>query len=350
MVFSRKRIMCIVLSVVFCLLTVNTVFAQKITIKLASPAPKRSLWDIEQNKLAQEWAKITNGQVSLVFYDTGAQGGEGAVIQKMRSIRPGQKSPLDGAIFSNVGLSMLAPQSYIFTLSVPFLLRDQAEADLALSIVGAQMEKTIFDQGYVVLGWFNVGWVTFFTKDKVTNIAELKKVKLAAGGADSTVLNNAFKAAGYNIESMPSDKVLQSLKSASGPTGFYSVPMYAYAMQYSKTINYVLDTAMSPVMSALVVSKSTWDAVPAQYKPAMIKAIKNTTDKFIINQKEIDESYLSKMEAEGVTRVKVSEAERAQWEADFAKDIESIVRGSGNAISLDMLSEIQAALAEYRSK
>ena len=50
--------------------------AQRVTLKIASVAPSRSPWDIEQKKLAEEWARITDGRVTITFYDANAQGGE----------------------------------------------------------------------------------------------------------------------------------------------------------------------------------------------------------------------------------------------------------------------------------
>jgi len=65
----------------------------KITLKIASVAPSRSPWDIEQRALAQEWSEITKGQVSVLFYDSGSLGGEKAVIQKFRSDLPNSHPP-----------------------------------------------------------------------------------------------------------------------------------------------------------------------------------------------------------------------------------------------------------------
>jgi TRAP-type C4-dicarboxylate transport system substrate-binding protein len=104
------------------LLLANGLFAApaKITMKLASVAPNRSPWDIEQRKLGQAWNKLSDGLITVQFFDAAAQGGEGAVIQKLRATRPGQKPPLDGAIFTNIGLYELAPETNILTRAHPF--------------------------------------------------------------------------------------------------------------------------------------------------------------------------------------------------------------------------------------
>ncbi len=325
-------------------------FAQKINIKIASIAPARSPWEIEQKRLAQEWSRITNGEVNMTFYSTSALGGESAVLKKMRAVRPGQKSPLDGAILSTIGLYELAPKTDVYTLSVPFLFRSQEELDAVLEYAGEGMKQAIADEGYVVLGWFNVGWLTFYTKDPISSLDDLKKVKLSTGGQDSATLGHAFKIAGFNTEDVPSEKMLQSLKSANGVRGFFSVPMYAYAAQYSKNINYALDTSISPVLAAFVVSKSAWDSIPDRYKPELMEAVRKTGEKFVSTQKETDRQYLDMMAAEGVTLIKLEGAQREKWEEDFNKEVPKMTQGRDPLFNSEYLKTIQEILARYRAE
>ena len=89
---------CFFLSVL--LLSFFSVYGQVINIKIANIAPERSPWDIELKKMAQEWNKITNGKVRLTFINAVTLGDETGVIKKITSVRPGQKSPLQGGVFS----------------------------------------------------------------------------------------------------------------------------------------------------------------------------------------------------------------------------------------------------------
>jgi len=53
-----------------CLLFAAICFAQTpIIVKVASVAPSRSPWEIEQKNLSLEWSKITNGKYSNVKYN-----------------------------------------------------------------------------------------------------------------------------------------------------------------------------------------------------------------------------------------------------------------------------------------
>jgi TRAP-type C4-dicarboxylate transport system substrate-binding protein len=333
-----------------CLSATTSFYAQqKINIKIASIAPSRSPWDVEQRKLAEEWNRITKGQVNMQFYDTTALGGELSVIQKLRAVRPGQKSPLDGAIFTNIGIYELAPESGIFTMSVPFLFRNTDELNYVLDSLGPQMSKSVEDKGYKILAWFNVGWITFFSKDKVTSVADLKKVRMCAGGLDAAEINNAFKDAGYLIDEVPADRILTSLQSNSGLTGFYSIPMYAYATQYSKHVGYVLDMRVCPVMTALVVSQKVWDSIPEQYKPEMMEAVKKAENVFLLTERKQNDDYMSLMEKDGLNRVKVSAADAKKWESDFLADVPKMYKRPDSAINEKFFNQVEDMLTKYRS-
>ena len=340
-----KRLLCLVLAG---FIVLSAASAQRVNLKIASVAPSRSPWDIEQKKLAQEWSRITNGQVTITFYDANAQGGENGVIRKMRTVRPGQKSPIDGAIFTSLGIYELAPDSNVMTLCVPFLFRDQNELDLILDELSDEMKKPIIDKGYELLGWFNVGWAYFFTKEKATTPAELKSMKLSVGGFTSPELGAAFKACGFTTEDLPNEKLMQSLRSANGIKGLYTIPMYAYAARYYESLPYMLDLPICPVMSAFVVSKAAWDAVPDKYKPELMAAVQ-AESKFITVQQESDNEYLQLMEEAGATRVSLTPEQVKVWEDTLGKDAEKMSQVKNSIIDLEFYQKMTAGLEKYRA-
>ena len=169
--------------------------------------------------MAQEWNKITNGKVRLTFINAVTLGDETGVIKKITSVRPGQKSPLQGGVFSPPGIHSLAPDAGIYTLSVPFLIRSQEELDLVLDKFGGKIKDAIRKAGYEVITWSNVGWLSFYTTSPVNSLADLKKLRIASAGLDNNVLHQAFAACGFRTMSVMSDKLAQSLQSSHGQLG-----------------------------------------------------------------------------------------------------------------------------------
>jgi TRAP-type transport system periplasmic protein len=335
--------------IIFICSIASLVSAQAVkTLKIATIAPSRSVWDIEERRLAQDWAIGTNGRIQIQFMGTNAMGGESGVIQKLNSVRPGQKAPIDGAIFSNLGIANLAPETHFLTLAVPFMFRSQDEVDYVLESMQPQFQKAISSKGYVIVGWFNVGWAYFYTKKPVHTPGDLKIQKLSVAGVGLPQLSDAFKAAGFHTEDVPPDKLLQSMKTPGGIEGFYTIPMYAYAGQYYKSLPYILDAPICPVMAAFVISEKTWSEIPDEYKTAMNEAVKKAEQNFTAAQRSSDREYIERCVEDGSTRVVLTSAERKIMEETLSSDAAAMIKtGLFDQILYD---DVQTLLKKYRSK
>lgn len=342
---NKRRILLVCL---LCILSVT--WAQKITVKIASVAPARSPWELEQKKMAADWLEITNGQVELKFYNATSLGGEGGVIKKMKSPRPGQKPPIDGAIFTNIGMYELAPESHALTLCVPFVLRNQEELSYILKELNPEIEGAVEDAGFQLLGWFNVGWANFFLKEEARTPDELKALQMGFSGITSPGLMTAFKSAGFNMVDIPPEKTMQSIKSGNGIKVAYSIPMFAYATQYYTALPYVVDVPLNPIMSGFVISTETWDAIPNEYKPALMESVRQTEEKFITVQQEADRDYLNKMEAEGVTLIQLTPDELALWEETLRMDAVKMASVENSVMDADFYNKMVTLLEEYRAQ
>lgn len=332
--------------VLFCILSSGFAFSQT-RIKIASVAPSRSSWDVEQRRIAKEWSEVTGGQVILQFMNADAMGGEDGVVKKLNSVRPGQKAPIGGAVFTSLGISSIAPETHILTLCVPFMFRSQDEVNATLKEISPKMITPLNDKGYEVLGWFNVGWAYFFTKAPAPTPADLKKQRLVVGGLTSPDLVNAFKSAGYLTIDVPDDKILSSMKSPGGVEGLFTIPMYSYAAQYCRTLTYALNEPLCPVMVTFIISKEEWAAIPDQHKLALRACIKRAEDAFVADQVKNDKEYLQRCVDTGCTLVTPTAAQHALWEDDFQK---SMSTASSAVIDRELYKEITSFLKTYRGE
>lgn len=328
----------------------SPVFAQAKKIKVATIAPARSSWDIEENSIAQEWAKITNGEISLQFMNTVAMGGEGGVVQKLNSVRPGQRPPIGGAIFTSLGINELVPEAYIITMSVPGLFRNQEEVNLAVDKFYDEIQKPILDKGYVVLGWFSVGWVYYFTKAEARTPEALKKQRLCVGSLTAPALTNAFKAAGYATMDVPVDKLLQSLKTPGGVEGLYTLPMYAYAAQYCKAVPYLLDVPLCPIMAGFLISKDVWAEIPEKYKPAMIETVKKAEKKFALSAEKDNVEYIKRCQEAGAILVSLTPEEKKAFNDSFYADSKKMYETKEPVVSKELFDKISAYLKTLRGE
>lgn len=322
--------------------------AQVKTLKIATVAPARSVWDVEEKRLAQEWARVTDNNVQMKFISSNAMGGESAVIKKLNSVLPGERAPIDGALFTNLGVANLAPETYFLTLALPFLFDNQEEIDYVLQVLSPRLQAAVAKKGYVILGWFNVGWAYFFTKKEVHTPKDLKSQKLSVSGVGLSELSNAFKEAGFTTIDIPPDKLLQSLKTPGGAEGFYTIPLYAYAGQHYKALPYILNIGIFPVTAAFVISQKTWSEISDKYKEAMKKEVKEAEKRFAISQKNSDKEYLQKCVEGGCTLVTLNEEEHKDFITTLRADIPAMIKTG--LVNEEMFAEVQKALDKYRSK
>ncbi len=321
----------------------------KTVIKIASVAPSNSSWDIDQRTIAAEWAKITNNEVILQFMVADSMGGESGVVKRLNSVRPGQKPPIGGAVFTSLGADGFCPESHIMTLCVPFMFRSQDEVNAVLDKFGDHMKKPFEEKGYVILGYFNIGCAYFFTRNPAHTPAELQRQRLSVGGLTSPLLSNAFKAAGYLVQDVPADKLLNSIQTGA-VEGLFTIPMYAYAAQYYKSLTNCLNAPLCPVMVAFILSKSEWDAIPEKYKPELLKSVKKAEDKFIQSQRKSDAEYLKRCENSGVKIFTPNEQELKVWRDEFEAKSHYMYDSATPIADKAFYEQIMAFLKQYRGE
>jgi len=330
------------------IVSTSLIGAEGIVLKIATVAPSRSSWDIELKKVAEEWNRITDGLVTVKVYNMTTLGGEKAGIQKLKAARPGQQAPLDGAIFTMIGLHELVPDAYIYTLALPFLIQNQQELDKALSIYGNKIESRINAAGYELISWSNVGWLSFYTKEPYKTLGELKKIKLSVAGLDSPILSDSFKLSGFNVVDTPAQKFSQMLKSKNGIGGFFAVHLLTYVGGYYKDISYALDTKLCPVMAGFVISKASWDKIPKKYHAAMKESMEKARKRLDDALDASDADCVRKMEVGGVTMIRLSKDELKKWEEEFNVNINDIHKAFPNAFDMEMYQNIQKLVAPMR--
>ncbi len=126
---------------------------------------------------AQKVEEKTNGRVKIAVYSGGELGAEQSVIQQMQ---------FGGIDFSRVSLSQLA--EYMPSLSVlqlPFLYQDAAQMWRVLDgAVGDEFLASLDTVDLTGLSWFDAGVRSFYTREKVSSLAELQGLTLRVQESD----------------------------------------------------------------------------------------------------------------------------------------------------------------------
>jgi len=277
--------------------------SKKITIKMATLAPKGSSWETVLGEMGQKWREASNGQVVLQVYPGGVVGDENDMVRK---IRIGQ---IQAAAISSNGLSEIDRGSN--ALMIPLLLDSYEELDYVRNRLSPQLEERIQKKGFVVLNWGDAGWARFFTQEPMTKPAELQRMKLFtwAGAPDTADL---WKAAGFNPVPLAITDLLPGLQTGL-INAFAAPPLTALAFQWFGLAKHMADLKLAPVVGATVISKSTWDRISPDVQEAMRKAAREAGDRLNQEVRRLDDEAIQAMQERGLTVHHVDETATAEW-------------------------------------
>ena len=180
-----------------------SMYAQQYTIKFATLAPEGSTWMNVMKEYDQAVRKESGGRLGFKIYAGGVQGDEKDVLRK---IKLGQ---LHSAGVTGNGLTTIAPKVRI--LDSPFLFKSYAEADYISQTFDKEFNQAFEENGYVNLGWAEVGFVYVFTNTQVKTPEEMKNIKMWMWEGDP-IAEATFAALDINPIPLSITDVLTSLQ------------------------------------------------------------------------------------------------------------------------------------------
>ncbi|MDR2618472.1 MAG: TRAP transporter substrate-binding protein DctP [Treponema sp.] len=312
---------------------------ETLEVKIASPLPRESPWGRTLDKLASEWAKITNNQVRLRVLHGGTEGGEGKMRLSLAS------NTIQAAVFTSFGLSSISPA--IMTLSAPFLIRNEQELDAVLNVVQGDLENRFNSTDYFIVAWSKAGFVNVFSRDPVFIPDDLRKQRIATN-ADSAELNTAFKTMGFQL--VETDLTDVGPKLATGTImAAYQSPAGMAAYQLHIQLKNMLAINIAPIMGGIVVNHVTWKKI-GDLNPRYQQEILRTTRRIAADldasmQKTINDAVAS-MSRDGLKVNRPSAAQEQMWYADVERVIPVLL---GTTFDRDLYQKINDILIKHRS-
>lgn len=248
-------------------------------IKLAALVPEGTTWGLSLKRLAKDVESATGGEVSLKMYYGGVAGDEPDVLRK---VRIGQ---FHGGIFTGKTLGDI--HGDVRVMEIPFsFYENQKKASSTLAKLTPGFNQGLKTKGFVNLGFYELGQVYVVSTKKISNLNELKGVKIWSWEGDPLV-----------------EAMLESLKLVSVPlalpdvlsslsTGIinaaYAPPLAILALQWHTKIKYLVDFPTAYSIGALLVSDKIWSKI----KPEHQQKILSLSQKYIreANEKTLVES------------------------------------------------------------
>jgi TRAP-type C4-dicarboxylate transport system substrate-binding protein len=328
----------------FSLLQANVVFAQRgsasqnntVEIRLASFMPRNSDWGRTLDRMAAEWARVTQNRVTVRVLHDGVEGGEEKTLSSMKA------DNIQAAVYTSFGLHSICPA--VMTISAPFLIRTEPELDLVLKdakpLLDAQVRKTDF----VVLAWSKGGWVNIFSKDPVVTPDDLRRQKMATN-PDGAKLNAAFKAMGFNLVEAEITDIAPKIAS-NMVNAFYQQPASVFTNGLYKQLTNMMDISIAPFLGAIVINKVTWNKINAADQNAILRVSQQITTDFEKVMPQTVTNVLPLMQRSGLKVNKVSPAQEQLWRDEVQKVIPSLL---GDTFDTELYNKINEILRTSRS-
>jgi len=275
---------------------------------MGTVAPADSPWHRVLKQMAEDWKKASNGQVTMRILPGGTLGDERAMVQKMRV------GVIQGMAISGVGLPEIDPG--VMCLQIPLLFDSYEELDFVRDKLAPLLEKRIEERGFIVVNWGDAGWIHFFSKEPARTLDDLRKMKLYTTAGDAPT-ENLMKSTGFKPVPLASTDILPSLQT--GIIDAFEVPpLFALAEQTFAVAKNMNDVKFAPLVGATVISKKTWEKIPAELRPKLLAAAAKAGEKFRSEIRKLSDDAIGEMQKRGLNVVVTTPADRAEWrkEAD----------------------------------
>jgi len=311
--------------------------AESHEIRIATLAPSGSPWMNLLERAAAEIAEQTDQRVTIKYYTGGQQGDERDYIRK---IKLGQ---LDGAAITAAGLAMIEPS--ILVLDLPMLFATQEEVDYVATKMWPYFQKKFEKQGFRLAERGELGWIYFFSKSKVTSIADLRKQKLWTLGDDNigSSFLDKLKLNGVPLGVPEVDGALTTGKI----NACFSSPLGVVALQWYTKVKYMSSTPMVFAIGATVLSLDAVKKVSAEDRKTIDAIAKRSQKKARATIRKANEDARKMLLRKGITLVDVPQ-DMIDELVKVAAEVQSEL--VGKVYSKEELEMVIAYRDEYRAK
>ena len=289
--------------------------------------------------MGEQWNKAPDGGVALVVYADGTMGSEHQVVQRMRV---GQ---LQGGLLTSDGLAMIDP-SVKALQEIPLMYHSAAEEAYVRIHLAAGIEKCMEDRGFVMVSWGTIWFARFFSKQQALLPQEFLRTRVFVGADDNQEIQILNSIGGHPV-GLDWTNALTALQTGMVDS-VSTLPVHALGAQFNTALSHMLDIRWVPITGGIVLTKKSWDALPAATRAAMKQAAQTAATGMESTGLSEDATAIAAMQSRGLQVHTVTPQIQHEWD-QFAKDVLwPKIRGA--IVPADTFDEVQRLVLEYRSQ
>ena len=285
-------------------LLISTSLAAKVVIKLATVAPKDSIWHEHLKKIDQRWQETSSGQIKLRIY-AGTLGDEDDIL---RRIRVGQ---LDAGTITSAGLSSIHKAT--LAMHIPLAFNSNEEIEYVRNGIAKKLDPLLKDKGFRILSWGEAGWVHFFTSEPVATPDDLRKQKLFVwSNGDSAESEKLWQNLGFHTVSLSSIDIMPALQT--GMINAYQVPpLIALANQWFPFTPYMTDLKWAPLTGATIITEKAWGKIPEEFHDEFAQIVFEEGLNLQVEVRSLEQQATDAMIKRGMQIVHVDSVSMEAW-------------------------------------
>ena len=270
----------------------GAVQAKTYELKFATLMPTGTSW----SNLLEEWVKEveqkSEGRLKFRMYPGGVMGDEPDVLRKIR------KGQLHGGMFTGYGIGRIYSPARV--LEVPFLFKNTDESDYVREQIMPELETGFRDSGFELLGWPEVGFIHFFSKQPIASLDDIRKLKIWLWQGDP--LGEAFfKAAAIDPIPLSVIDVYTQLSAKHGSIDTVYISSFgAIALQWYTKLNYASHIPFTNAIGGIVVSNRFFNKLPPDLQQLLKTTGKRLGDDIRLRAREENERSLGILEKNGI--------------------------------------------------
>jgi len=280
--------------------------ASSLIIKLGSLAPKGSPWELALNRLQAEWARISNGSVTLRLYSGGTVGSESDMLRKMRI---GQ---LNAAGLTGPGLSDIFPG--IFSIYIPRLAHNNEEYAYLMERMIPILNEEFEENGFKTLFWMHTGWVYLFSRNRVVYPNDLRPQKMWVGEGDPEIME-AWRRMGCTPVPFSLEDVVIQFQTR-GVDAMVSSPLWVLSLDLYDVADNMNSLKWAPFPGAIAIDTRIWNRIDAGLRVQLEEAAQDIAESMKDDWFEIEDDAIDTMERYGLTINNVPQDYHDDW-TDF---------------------------------
>ena len=281
--------------------------------------------------------RVLGRRVVVRLYPGGVAGDDPDVIRKMRL------GTLNAGVLTSVGLAEV--DRSVYALGLPLVYDSYDEVYWVLERMRPKLEAGLEAKGFVVLNWVDAGWTRFFAQKPVSDPRRPPRPEaLLVGGRPGN--HRGLESGGIQPVPLPATELSTALQ-----TGLVNAlgvpPQVAVISQYYTKARNMTDLPWQLLLGATVVSKATWDKLPADLRPLLAQSAREAGAKLREEIRQGGDKDVEEMKKRGLNVVAVDARAREEWRK---VTLSMLPKVRGTIVPAEAFDEALRLRDEYRRR